>query len=212
LKHADDSTENSMKTDATVHLQALIDRMRQGDRQAARELLERAHTRLRKLANRMLTGSFPALKGSHDLDSVVDEAWMRLAQAVEKAGPPTVADFFRLAAHKIRQVLLDMADRQHRHQRRETTTAEDSTASDRLAEASDQTYDPSRLALWSELHEKVATLPEPERAVFEMHYYLGIPQSEIALLLDLHPRRVSYLWVAATDKLARYLREAEGTL
>jgi DNA-directed RNA polymerase specialized sigma24 family protein len=38
--------------------------------------------------------------------------------------------------------------------------------------------------------------------VFELHYYLGLPQTEIARALDLHPRKVSYLWVAATEKLA----------
>jgi hypothetical protein len=32
------------------------------------------------------------------------------------------------------------------------------------------THDPARLALWTEFHEKVATLSEQERAVFEMHY------------------------------------------
>jgi hypothetical protein len=39
---------------------------------------------------------------------------------------------------------------------------------------------PARLALWTEFHEKVAALSEQERAVFEMHYYLGLPQAEIA--------------------------------
>jgi DNA-directed RNA polymerase specialized sigma24 family protein len=38
-----------------------------------------------------------------------------------------------------------------------------------------------------------------------MHYYLGLPQAEIADLLGLHPRKVSYLWVAATEKLAGVL-------
>jgi hypothetical protein len=45
-----------------------------------------------------------------------------------------------------------------------------------------------------------------------MHYYLGLPQSEVARVLGLHPRKVSYLWVAATDKLARYLSGAEAIL
>jgi RNA polymerase sigma factor (sigma-70 family) len=201
-----------MQADATVQLQALIDRMRQGDRQACRELLERAHGRLRKLAARMLAGSFPGLRASHDLDSVVDEVWLRLAQALEKAEPPTVADFFRLAAFKIRQVLLDLAQRQRRHRNREMAAGGNSGSADLLAEAADQTHDPERLALWAELHERVAALPEQERAVFEMHYYLGIPQSEIAQVLGLHPRKVSYLWVAATDKLARHLSEADGLL
>jgi hypothetical protein len=39
-------------------LQALLDRLRQGDRAARRLLLERACERLRRLAGRMLHGSF----------------------------------------------------------------------------------------------------------------------------------------------------------
>jgi RNA polymerase sigma factor (sigma-70 family) len=200
-----------MREDATAVLQGLIDRLRRGDRQALHQLLERAHTRLRKLANRMLSESFPALGRRHDLDSVVHESWVRLAQALEKTEPPTVADFFRLAAFKVRQVLLDMADRDRRRQRevgREDTTGDSGVP----GPPAGQTYNPERLALWAEFHERVSALPEQERAVFEMHYYLGLPQSEIARVLELHPRKVSYLWVAATDKLARYLSEVEGML
>jgi RNA polymerase sigma factor (sigma-70 family) len=209
-----------MNEDATVQLQSLLDRLRQGDRQAGRQLLERAHGRLRKLTNHVLSSSFPGLKASHDLDSVVDESWLRLMQALEKVQPPTVVDFFRLAAHKIRQVLLDLADRERRGRRRRQRSREavgvgdvSSSSTDNLPfEPADQTYDPAQLALWTELHGKVATLPEPERAVFEMHYYLGLPQAEVARLLGLHPRKVSYLWVAATERLSERLSGAEGLL
>jgi DNA-directed RNA polymerase specialized sigma24 family protein len=39
-------------------------------------------------------------------------------------------------------------------------------------------------------------------AVFELHYYLGLPQAEIAKTLNVHPRKISYLWIAATESLA----------
>ena len=171
------------------------------------------HGRLRKLAARILTSSFPALRNRHDLDSVVDETWLRLLQTLEKVEPPTVADFFRLAAHKIRQVLLDLVEKERRRRNREVVGLADSSpwAEDNgLAEPSNQTHDPVRLAQWTELHQQAASLPEAERVIFEMHYYLGLPQAEIARLLGLHPRKVSYLWVAAPDKLAQHLSGAEG--
>jgi RNA polymerase sigma factor (sigma-70 family) len=171
-------------------------------------LLERAYERLRKLARRILAESFPALRDRHELDSVVNESWLRLLQALEKVQPPTVLDFFRLAAHKIRQVLLDMADRQRRHQERERAGLDSGAFSGSgAADPSRQTYDPTRLALWTAFHQRVAALPEQERAVFEMHYYLDLPQAEIARALNLHPRKVSYLWVAATEKLSQGLKE-----
>jgi DNA-directed RNA polymerase specialized sigma24 family protein len=134
-------------------------------------------------------------------------------QALDKSDPPTVADFFRLAAHKIRQVLLDMADRQRRIDQRETFLSRADVGNGLRAvphagEPSNQTYDGAKLALWTEFHNNVGRLEEPGRTVFEMHYYLGLPQAEIARTLDLHPRKVSYLWIAATEQLADELGES----
>ncbi|WP_254510082.1 RNA polymerase sigma factor [Anatilimnocola floriformis] len=196
-----------MDSAVTVELQQLLDRLRAGDQQARREFLEQACGRLRRLAGKILSGSFPNLQRRHDVDSVVHETWLRLIQAMDKADPPTVADFFRLAAHKIRQVLLDMvADRQRTFHQHETMfPANDSLAS--RMEPGDQSLDGARLAIWTEFHNKVGTLADAERTIFEMHYYLGLPQAEIAKILELHPRKVSYLWVAATEYLAADLTQ-----
>jgi RNA polymerase sigma factor (sigma-70 family) len=197
-----------MGEDGSNELQGLLDRLRQGDRQARQLLLERACERLRRLAGRMLHGSFPELARRHELDSVVHETYLRLAQALGKTEPPTVADFFRLAAHKFRQVLLDMAQGERRRAQREVLGLSGADSGAVAPSAAGTTYDPARLALWTEFHEKVATLSEQERAVFEMHYYLELPQAEIARVLGLHPRKVSYLWVAATEKLGEGLGAA----
>ncbi|QDU30155.1 RNA polymerase sigma factor WhiG [Anatilimnocola aggregata] len=187
---------------ATVELQLLLDRLRAGDEQARREFLERACERLRRLAGKILSGSFPQVQRRHEVDSIVHETWFRLVQAMEKADPPTVADFFRLAAHKIRQVLLDMVATERRggHQHETLVPNNDSFAS--RHEPADHSLDGARLAVWTEFHNKVGKLAEAERTIFEMHYYLGLPQAEIARILELHPRKVSYLWVSATEELA----------
>ena len=195
-----------MDQDSTVELQDLLDRLRAGDKAARRAFLEQTCNRLRRLAAKILYGSFPNLQSRHDVDSVVHETWLRLMQAVDKADPPTVADFFRLASHKIRQVLLDMASRQKRIDQRETFLSR-AESGDNRAGAANQTYDSARLALWTEFHNKVGSLPEAERTVFEMHYYLGLPQAAIAKVTGLHPRKVSYLWVAATETLADELSQ-----
>jgi RNA polymerase sigma factor (sigma-70 family) len=189
----------------SVELQGLLDRLRQGDREARRLLLERACERLRRLAGRMLHGSFPEVARRHELDSVVHETWVRLLQALDKTEPPTVADFFRLAALKFRQVLLDMAQSERRRAQREVLGLSGADSAGPAPSAASASHDPARLALWTEFHEKVATLSEQERAVFEMHYYLELPQAEIARVLELHPRKVSYLWIAATEKLGEGL-------
>jgi RNA polymerase sigma factor (sigma-70 family) len=194
-----------MAEDGSVELQGLLDRLRRGDREARRLLLERACERLRRLAGRMLHGSFPDVARRHELDSVVHETWVRLLQALEKTEPPTVADFFRLAALKFRQVLLDMAQGERRRGQREVLGWSGADSEAPAPPAAGTTHDPARLALWTEFHEKVATLGEQERAVFELHYYLELPQAEIARVLQLHPRKVSYLWIAATERLGEGL-------
>ena len=190
-----------MSDDTTHELQSLLNRLRAGDKAARRAFLEQVCGRLRRLAARILYGSFPNLESRHDVDSVVHETWLRLIQALDRADPPTVEDFFRLAAHKIRQVLLDMAQRQRRIDQRETFLKSESHWLG-PTQSTHETYDSARLAQWTEFHEKVGRLSEPERSVFEMHYYLGLPQAEIAQIMGLHPRKVSYLWIAATEALA----------
>jgi DNA-directed RNA polymerase specialized sigma24 family protein len=116
-----------------------------------------------------------------------------------------VADFFRLAAHKFRQVLLDMVPSKRRRGQREVLGQSGVDSEGPVPSAASTSHDPARLALWTEFHEKVAALSEQERAVFEMHYYLELPQAEIAQVLELHPRKVSHLSIAATEKLGAAL-------
>jgi RNA polymerase sigma factor (sigma-70 family) len=186
-------------------LQPLLERMNQADPTARREFLQHACSRLQKLAATILAGSFPGLRGRRDVDSVVHETYLRLMQALDQVELPTVADFFRFAAHKMRQVLLDMVRAERRFARREGAGLPEDQSEGGQGPEPGTTYDPARLAQWTEFHERVVELPEEERAVFEMHYYLDLSQAEIARLLGLHPRKVSYLWVAATEKIAEHL-------
>lgn len=187
-----------MPDDTTQLLQSIVDRMRRGDPAARRVLLDTAFNRLRRLAAHIFTGSFPAVAARHEVDSVAHEAWLRLAQAMESVEVQSVDHFFHLAAQKVRHVLLDLIEKDKRLQSQAAALG----SGDGDALPGGRTYDPARLAVWTEFHQKVAALPDDERAVFEMHYYLDVPQAEIAALLNLHPRKVSRLWVAAADKLA----------
>lgn len=183
-------------------IQRLLDRANHGDADSRRQLMTVTYDRLCKLAGKILVESFPALRNTHDVNSIVHETWLRLDMALDKTVLPTAADYFRFAAHKIRHVLLDMIERQRKLSRPESIINADSSLPDSPAEQSHSTYDPRRLSEWTDFHQRVQQLEPDLRSVFELHYYLELPQSEIAKLLELHPRKVSYLWIAATESLA----------
>ena len=64
----------------------------------------------------------------------------------------------------------------------------------------------------TELHRQIELLPEIEKTVFEIHYYLGLTQAETARLMGPHPREVSRMWLKATTRLAKWLEDADGLI
>ena len=201
-----------MIDDSSAELQNLIDRLRAGDDKARRELLERAHNRVVRIAATIFKQDFPGLRGRREVESVVSEVWIRLMGALVTVHPETVDGFFGLVFQKVRHVLLDMANRQRRDGALRHRAAGDSNDRDnpKAADPSDTTYDPSRLAMLTEFHQQVENLPEDERSVFELCYYGDFTQAEIAQIRQMHPKQVSRLWLLATGRLARWLEGFDG--
>jgi RNA polymerase sigma-70 factor (ECF subfamily) len=179
-------------------------------------MLERVHHRLQRIAATMLQKDFPRLRAHHELESVVDEAWARLVQALESCTPETAEQFYGLVFHKVRQVLLDMARTQSKADKRQARALAkaDSSGSDGqpVLDPGDDTNEPSRLAIWTEFHEEVEKLPENQRLVFDLHYVGEFSQLEVAQLLNLHPKKVSRLWLSATGHLAQWLDGFQGVM
>jgi RNA polymerase sigma factor (sigma-70 family) len=201
-----------MSGETTADVGELIERLRRGDDSARQALLERVYHRLCQIAAATLRSDFPRLLDHHEVNSVVDEAWMRLLTALKTSPPDSPEAFYRLVFHKVRQVLLDLAERQTRDRARwrHGSLGSEGSASAAALVAGDTTHDPAQLAFWTEFHQEVARLPDHERIVFDFHYFAEFPQAEIAKLLNLHPKQVSRLWLAATGRLAQWLEGAEG--
>jgi RNA polymerase sigma-70 factor (ECF subfamily) len=202
-----------MNGDTTQDLRDLIERLRSGDESARREILDRVYHRLQRITAAMFQRDFPRLQARHELNSVVDEAWIRLTRALETTQPASPAEFYGLMFHKVRQVLLDLASRQTREDARFLQLKTDSDGQpggSQIKQIADSTHDPARLAFWTEFHQQVESLPTPQKMVFDFHYLAEIPQVEIARLLDLHPKQVSRLWIAATVRLASSMEGIEG--
>ena len=75
------------------------------------------------------------------------------------------------------------------------------TGSDSGPAPHDPSDDPARLAAWGEFHERIGSLPDEERAVFDLIWYQGLSQAEAATLLNVSERTVKRRWQAARLKL-----------
>ena len=203
-----------MAADDSTNTLDLFDRCIGGDEFARRLLITRLYDRLLALS-RVILGRFPKLERELSPESVFHEAWIDLETALRKAQPASIGAFFGLAAKKIRERLLDIleknrvpmirdGDRPHRD--------DESASSSPRVDAAVSSLSPLQLAIWTEFHSKVNELPDDERAIFDMHYYDGLTQAEIAGILRIPPKQVSRLWISATERLADFVPDSSELL
>jgi RNA polymerase sigma factor (TIGR02999 family) len=187
--------------DLTTELQKLIDRVNQGDEAVRMVLIDRAYERLRQLSALILRKNFPRLKEAPtlvDTTDVAHESAYRLYHALAEIRPTTVRDFFRLAAQRIRWLLLDLAreaDRAERVGRRHSVESYDNTARS----------DPP--AVLAELYKQIEELPAHEREVVDLIYFHGLSQAETATQLGVTERTVRRYWTVARFRLFEALKE-----
>src|SRR5215467_8299635 len=101
-----------MTSDQSAVLHRLLTRLAAGDQAARHELIGCAYQRLRRLASVILNESFPRLKTAPaglETTDVANEAALGMYQVLAEIQPATPRDFFRLAAQRIRWLLLDRA-------------------------------------------------------------------------------------------------------
>ena len=192
-----------MGDEQVSRIQELIDRVHRGDQEARGELIDCAYERLRRLSAVILRKSFPRLKGSPSLvetTEVANESAYRLYEALAEIQPATVRDFFRLAAQRIRWLLLDWRKRRTGWTwKGMTRTAACGSQDDSWASGP-----PSVLA---ELYRQIELLPENERDVVDLLYFHGLTQAEAASQLGVTERTVRRYWTAARLRLFEALKE-----
>jgi hypothetical protein len=100
----------------TTTLRDLIARFQAGEISALDALIRRTQERLEQFVRRML-GGFPGVRAREQVEDVLQNTLIRLTRALRQEVPPSVADFFGLAALHLRRELLDLA---RSHARRPT--------------------------------------------------------------------------------------------
>jgi RNA polymerase sigma factor (TIGR02999 family) len=193
----------SLGDDRTIELQRLIDGANQGDKEARRELIHRAYERLHRLAAVILRESFPRLRaapGLLDSTDVANEIACRLYSALEEIKPATVKDFFRLAAQRIRWLLLDLARQAERSGPRERDNRRPVDTYNIAA----RSEPPARLA---DLYREIERLPIHEREVVDLLYFHGLNQTETATQMGVTERTVRRYWNFARARLFQALKQ-----
>ena len=189
----------------------MLRRLRHGDAAARGDLIACACERMREIAHRMLR-TFPAVRRWDETDDVVQNAALRLERALRDTVPAEPQGLVGLAALQVRRELLDLAKR---HRGPESYAANHETNYQRteggfrakVDDAADQLEPPDKLDRWTRLHAAAEDLPEEERQVFHMCWYLGLKQEEIADLLGCSTRTVKRRWEAAKQLLASTMPE-----
>jgi hypothetical protein len=92
----------------SVLIEGWIQRLKAGDDEARKELLNCACDRLTPLCRKMLRG-FQPVRRWEATDDVVQNALLRLYRTLAEVQPATAIEFYRLAATNIRRELLDLA-------------------------------------------------------------------------------------------------------
>lgn len=203
----------------TIQIQRQLDRLAVNDPKAKTGLIQTAHDRLLILTRKLL-GGFPQVRTLEETQSIFNEAFLRLAHALDEVKPASVRQFMGLAALEIRRVLLDIVRKMRgrgRQQRPKNVSLGAAPPGQEEAVAADiEDSDPgtSRLNLLLDLLESIEKLAEDEREVVELLIFQGLTQPEAAQIIGVHEDTVKRRWsrarVQLADKLSAYDLNAPG--
>lgn len=168
-----------------------------GEKEALNELVPVLYRELRKLAAAYLRRERP----DHTLQTtaLVHEAYLRLAEQAS-TGCQGRTHFFAIAAHLMRQILVDHA----RHRNAAKRGSGNRVPLDEAKEIMSEQQEVDLIGLDRAL-EKLAELDPRQSRIVEMRFFAGLTEDEIAEVLGVAPITVKRDWRAAKALLYREL-------
>jgi RNA polymerase sigma factor (TIGR02999 family) len=172
----------------------LLQGWREGDTKALDALLPLVYKELRRLAHFQLRNERP----NHTLQStvLVHEAYLRLV-GLDTPQWESRTHFFAIAAHLMRQILVDYA-RRHKTAKRGGSVCKVSLEDGRVSRQRDVDV----IALDDALH-ALAKIDARQSRVVELRFFAGLSLGEISEALDVGPATVQRDWTAARAWLHR---------
>lgn len=172
----------------------LLRDVRNGDREALDRVLTFIYDDLRELARRQLRRELQAR--TLEPTALVHEAYLKMSRGTSVDAIDR-AHFFALAAHAMRQVLVDHA------RRRRAAKREDAWNQVSLSDAGEvKGLSPEELIA---LDDALERLDPRQRQVVECRFFAGMDDGEIAAALGVTDRTVRREWVKARAWLNRAL-------
>lgn len=198
-------------TDKASELEAWLKRANEGDQEAREQLLVLASERLMALSRKLKRG-FPRVGRWEQTEDVCQMASLKLYDALAATQVNDGRHFFRLAAKKIRETLIDLARHYQgahgvgsNHATQMPTPAGSSSPGSLMDNAGEMTQNPQKLAQWQELHEGIDALPEELREMFDLLWYNELSQDEAAKIVGVSTRQVKRRWRDAKLALSQSL-------
>ena len=189
-----------MCEDASHSVTDLLTKWRAGDQEAFKALIPLVYHELRRIARHYVRQERP----DHTLQStaLVHEAYLRLMRQ-ESLDIENRAHFFAVAAHLMRQILVD-------HARRRGAVKRGSGLKLELNEAISVEVPPNvdLIGLDTALNELARLDPQQSRIV-EMRFFAGLSIQDTAKIVGVSPATVKREWATARAWLRRELEKAE---
>ena len=182
----------------------VLDRVQQGDPQAAEELLPLVYEELRKLGASKMAQQTPGQ--TLQATALVHEAFLRLTGGQRDQWQGRT-HFFRAAAEAMRCILIENARRKSRWKHGGRLERVDLQGLELAAETP-----PDTLLVVQEALERLAAEDEPKAELVKLRFFIGLTNAEAAQVLGLSEPTVKRYWEYARAWLLREIRSiiAEG--
>jgi RNA polymerase sigma factor (sigma-70 family) len=196
--------------DLLAAVETCLGRLRSGDDTAREAILVVCNERLHELSSRLL-GTFAKVRRWDDTDDVAQNAALRLYRALADTIPDSPRGLMGLIATQIQRELIDLARkhsgpmsyaRNHGTNVRKDTTG-DIFIVDDVADRGDTEDEEIPIERWERFHAAVSDLPDHQREVFKLVWYLGLEQTAVAETLRISVRTVARRWQEAREAVHR---------
>jgi RNA polymerase sigma factor (TIGR02999 family) len=181
----------------------LLARLRDGNRDAGDQLIPLIYAELRRMAGAYMRRERPGQ--TLQATALVHEAYMRLVDGQQEPWQNR-AHFFAIAAHSMRQVLVDHARRRHADKRGGASARKVAFDVDLLI-APDRLEDVIAI---DEALERLAAIDPRQSRLVELRFFVGLDVEEAAEVMGISPATIKREWRSAKAWLHRELNGKEG--